>query len=78
MGYQKQSKLTQEKQSKFLNFIHADLDNVLNQFDKVHPFQRKMMLSAIASVVAKRCKQSFKNGIEIGMKRAGRQTQEEN
>ena len=74
MGYQKPSKLTNEKDSKFLNLIYSDLSAVINRFDKVHPFQRKVMLRDIASVVAKRCKQSFKNGIEIGQKRAKRES----
>ncbi len=74
MGYEKQTKITKEKESKFLNLFYSDIDDVLNRFDKVQPFVRKAMLRELASVVAKRCKQSFKNGIEIGMKRGQRQS----
>ncbi len=76
MGYEKQPNRVSDQDSKFLNLVYSDLDNVLNRFDKVHPFQRKVMLRDLAGVVVKRMKQSFKNGIEIGMKRGKRQKQE--
>jgi hypothetical protein len=76
MGYQKPSKLTNDKESKFLNLAYSDLEAVISRFDKVHPFVRQILLRDIASVVVKRCRQSFKNGIEIGMKR-GQQGAEE-
>jgi hypothetical protein len=51
------------------NLVYGDLAGVLDKFDTVHVFTRKTMLRDLAGVVAKRMKQSFKNGIEIGMKR---------
>jgi hypothetical protein len=70
MGYQKPSKLTKEKTSKFLSFIYADLDNVLNRFDKVHPFVRKTLRRDLGAVIVKRVKESFKNGIDYGYRKA--------
>jgi hypothetical protein len=53
------------------NFSH--LSNVLNEFDKVHPFVRKSIISRLAPVVTRRVKESFKNGIEYGLKKAKRE-----
>jgi hypothetical protein len=72
---------TQKQQSnsdgrKFMNIIHQDISLVLDRFNKVHPFTRAIMKRDLATVVSKRVKQSFKNGIAVGMSRNGKRSNE--
>ena len=69
MAYKKKEQQTQEQNAKFLDMVYQDLAQVLNRFDKVHPFVRKIMLRDLTGVVSKRMKHSFKKGIEIGIRR---------
>lgn len=69
MGYKKKDSSREEQKDKFLDLVYQDLRHVLDRFDKVHPFIRKTMLRDLAGVVNKRMKHSFKNGIEVGIRR---------
>ena len=65
----KTSKTNEKKESKFLEFVYADIHKALDRFQDVEPQVREELFRDLVDVVAERVKQSFKNGIEVGMKR---------
>ena len=63
-------KSNQNNGVKFLDQVYADIGEKLNRYDTVHPFTRKQMQTELFNLVTRAMKQSFKNAIQVGMKRA--------